>query len=98
MPIPSAENTYASPVLSGVRPGPYMATLAETTVDPRGQMAASSAVGPIALMVLEGRAEVSVGDDRPIRLERRDAPSCTRARASASRTRTSRDSAFCALH
>jgi quercetin dioxygenase-like cupin family protein len=73
MPIPSAENTYASPPLSGVRPGTYMATLAETTVDARGQLAASRAAGPIAFMVLEGSAEVSVSDDRPIQLGQGDA-------------------------
>jgi quercetin dioxygenase-like cupin family protein len=73
MPIPSAENTYASPPLSGVRPGTYMATLAETTVDARGEMAASMAAGPIAFMVLEGSAEVSAGNEGPIRLGEDDA-------------------------
>jgi quercetin dioxygenase-like cupin family protein len=68
MPIPSAKNTYASPQFSQVPPGPYVGSLATTTVDPNGSMAVSKAPGPIGLLVLDGRADVSVGTVAPIRL------------------------------
>lgn len=68
MPIPSAKNTYASPQFSQVPPGPYVGSLATTTVDPNGSMAVSKAPGPIGFLVLDGRADVSVGTVAPIRL------------------------------
>jgi mannose-6-phosphate isomerase-like protein (cupin superfamily) len=67
MPIPSASDTYASPRFSRVRPGPYVESLATTTVDPHGQVV-SKAPGPVGFFVLDGRADVSVGNGTPIRL------------------------------
>jgi len=73
MPIPSATDTYASPELSRVPPGPYVASLATTTVDPHGQMAASRVRGPVVFLVLDGRAEVTVGNEASVRLGRHQA-------------------------
>lgn len=68
MPIPSATDTYASPELSRVPPGPYVASLATTTVDPHGQLPVSKTPGPVMFLVLDGRADVAVGNEAPIRL------------------------------
>jgi quercetin dioxygenase-like cupin family protein len=69
MPIPSASRTYESPEFSNVPGGPpWVESLATTTVDPHGQAAASKAPGPVVFLVLDGRAEVIVGNEAPIRL------------------------------
>jgi len=68
MPIPSAARTYESPEFSHVPPGPYVESLATTTVDPHGQVAVSKAPGPVVFLVLDGRADVTVGNQAPIRL------------------------------
>jgi quercetin dioxygenase-like cupin family protein len=68
MPIPSATRTYESPVFSHVPPGPYVESLATTTVDPHGHVAVSKAPGPVVFLVLDGRADVTVGNEPPIRL------------------------------
>jgi quercetin dioxygenase-like cupin family protein len=68
MPIPSAKDTYASPELSRVPPGPYVESLATTTVDPHDQIAVSKAPGPVVILVLDGRAVVTVGEEAPLRL------------------------------
>jgi quercetin dioxygenase-like cupin family protein len=68
MPLPSASRTYESPEFSNVAPGRYVESLATTTVDPRGQVAGSTAPGPVVFLVLDGRAEVTVGNATPIRL------------------------------
>lgn len=72
MPIPSAKDTYASAPLSNVPPGPYVASLATTTVDPHGQMALSKAAGPIAFLVLDGSADVTIDNGGPARLDDRE--------------------------
>lgn len=68
MPIPSASDTYASPRFSRVPPGPYVESLATTTIDPRGQVPVSKTPGPVGFFVLDGRADVSVGNRTPVRL------------------------------
>jgi quercetin dioxygenase-like cupin family protein len=68
MPIPSASRTYESPEFSSVPAGPYTESLATTTIDPRDQMAVSNAPGPVVFLVLDGRAEVTVGNEAPTRL------------------------------
>jgi quercetin dioxygenase-like cupin family protein len=68
MPTPSTSRTYESPTFSQVPPGPYVESLATTTVDPRGQLTASEAPGPVVFLVLDGRAEVTVGNEAPVRL------------------------------
>jgi quercetin dioxygenase-like cupin family protein len=73
MPIPSAKNTYASPALSRVPPGPYGERLATTTLDPHDQIAVANAPGPVVFLVLDGRADVTVGDEPPTRLGHDDA-------------------------
>ncbi len=68
MPIPSATRTYESPDFSHVPPGPYVETLATTTVDPHGQLTVSKAPGPAVLLVLDGRADLTVDNGAPARL------------------------------
>jgi len=68
MPIPSATRTYESPEFSNVPLGPYVESLATTTVDPHGQVAVSKAPGPVVFLVLDGRADVTVGNEAPVRL------------------------------
>lgn len=68
MPIPSATRTYESPEFSNVPPGPYVESLATTTVDPHGQVALSNAPGPVVFLVLDGRADVAVGNEAPVQL------------------------------
>jgi quercetin dioxygenase-like cupin family protein len=73
MPIPSATATYASPEFSNVPPGPYVGSLATTTVDPHGQVSLSKAPGPVVFLVLDGHADVTVGNEAPTRLGHRQA-------------------------
>jgi mannose-6-phosphate isomerase-like protein (cupin superfamily) len=68
MPIPSATPTYESPEFSRVPPGPYVESLATTTVDPRGQVAVAKTPGPVVFLVLDGHADVTVGNEAPVRL------------------------------
>jgi len=68
MPIPSATRTYESPEFSDVPTGPYVESLATTTVDPHGQLAVSKAPGPVVFLVLDGRADVTVGNEAPVQL------------------------------
>lgn len=68
MPIPSATRTYESPELSDVPPGPYVESLATTTVEPHGQVAVAKALGPVVYLVLDGRADVTVRNETPVRL------------------------------
>jgi mannose-6-phosphate isomerase-like protein (cupin superfamily) len=68
MPIPGASRTYESPAFPEVLPAPYVERLATTTVDPRGQTEVSKAAGPVVFLVLDGRADVTVGNETPIRL------------------------------
>jgi quercetin dioxygenase-like cupin family protein len=68
MPIPSAKNTYASPGLSRVPPGPYIESLATATIDPHGRLPVSKAPGPVMFFVLDGRGDVTVGNGESIRL------------------------------
>lgn len=73
MPIPSASRTYESPEFSQVPPGPYVETLATTTVDPNGELPESNVPGPVVFLVLDGRADVAVGGKAPIRLGHHEA-------------------------
>jgi quercetin dioxygenase-like cupin family protein len=73
MPLPSASRTYESPEFSSVPAGPYAESLATTTVEPRDQMTLSNAPGPVVLLVLDGRADVTVGNGPPTRLGHHDA-------------------------
>jgi quercetin dioxygenase-like cupin family protein len=68
MPLPSASRTYESPEFSNLPPGPYVESLATMTIDPHGEAAVANARGPVVFLVLEGRAEVTVGNEAPIRL------------------------------
>ena len=68
MPVPSASRTYESPEFSHVPPGPYVESLTTTTVDPHDQVPVSRAPGPIVFLVLDGRADVTVGNETPARL------------------------------
>jgi mannose-6-phosphate isomerase-like protein (cupin superfamily) len=73
MPIPSATRTYESPAFSNVPPGPYVESLATTTVDPHGQVAMAKVPGPVVFLVLDGRADVTVGNKPLVPLGRHDA-------------------------
>ena len=68
MPIPGASRTYESPAFSGLPPGPYVERLATTTVDSGGETGMSNVPGPVVFLVLDGRAEVTVGNRPPIAL------------------------------
>jgi hypothetical protein len=73
MPIPSATPTYESPQFSQMPPGPYVESLDTATVEPRGEIATSTAPGPVVFLVLEGRAEVTLGGEEAIELRHRQA-------------------------
>jgi mannose-6-phosphate isomerase-like protein (cupin superfamily) len=73
MPIPSASRTYESPEFAHVPPGPYVESLATTTVDPHGHMGVSKAPGPLVFLVLDGRADVTVGNEASVQLARHQA-------------------------
>jgi mannose-6-phosphate isomerase-like protein (cupin superfamily) len=73
MPLPSASRTYESPQFRNLSPGRYLESLATTTVDPRGEVGESTVVGPIVFLVLDGEADVTVGNEEPVRLGRHEA-------------------------
>jgi len=73
MPTPSASRTYESPAFSNVPPGPYVESLARTTVDPQSQAAESNVPGPVVLFVLDGQADVTSGNNASIRLGHHEA-------------------------
>lgn len=74
MPLPGASRTYESPTFSNIPPGPYVESLATITLDPRGEMESSEAApGPVAFLVVDGRADVTVGNDEPVRLDNHEA-------------------------
>lgn len=73
MPIPGASRTYESPAFSQVPPGPYVESLATTTVDPQGETAVSNAPGPVVFLVLDGRAQVTVDNGAPVELGHHEA-------------------------
>jgi hypothetical protein len=68
MPTPSATRTYESPVFTTIPPGPYVESLATTTVDPQGSVSERSVPGPVVFLVLDGSAEVAVGNGEPVKL------------------------------
>jgi len=73
MPTPSATRTYESPAFSNLPAGPYVESLATTTIDPHGQVAMAKVSGPVVFLVLDGRAEVTAGSKPPVRLGHHDA-------------------------
>ena len=73
MPLPSASRTYESPEFSNLGAGPFVESLATMTVGPRGEGTESRATGAVVFLVLDGRADVTVGNEAPVRLGHHEA-------------------------
>jgi mannose-6-phosphate isomerase-like protein (cupin superfamily) len=73
MPLPNASRTYESPTLANVPDGPYVESLATVTLGPNEEVPASLAPGPTVFLVLDGRADVIVGNEERARLGHHEA-------------------------
>lgn len=73
MPLPNASRTYQSPTFANVPAGPYVESLAEVTLGPNEEPAASTARGPTVFLVLDGRAAISVNNDERARIGHHEA-------------------------